>query len=124
EYPAPAAEHPEPIPETMHRDLRAGHLQAASESQYVSMRARIAVSGSAPVAARRFVSRFATLVVPGIAQVMAGCDSTYLSRNSAHVPAPNSPAHGGSGRSPSLRNRLPSRRPPNGMLTSTATPLS
>src|SRR5262245_50761240 len=55
----------------------AGH----SPSKYFSILRRISASGRRPRAAPRFSSRCSTFVVPGIATVTAGCETTYL-RNS------------------------------------------
>src|SRR5690606_40643494 len=65
-----------------------------SPSQNASMRLRMEASGRAPRAAARLSSRCASFVVPGIAQVTAGCDTTYLRKNWAQRVA-NSLAHVG-----------------------------
>ena len=57
------------------------------------MRRRIASSGRRPYAAPMFSRTWSTLVVAGIAQVTAGCETMNLSRNCAQFAQSISAAH-------------------------------
>ena len=71
------------------------------------MRRRIASSGRRPSAAPMFSRTWATLVVAGIAQVTAGCETMNFSRNCAQLAQSISAAQAGSGWRASARISAP-----------------
>src|SRR5579872_2218083 len=91
--------------------------QAALASQYCSIRRRSAASGTRPRPAPWLSSRWLILVEPGIAQVTAGCEMTYLRKNCAQLVTSMSAAQGGRARSAAC---LKSEARPKGRFTSTA----
>src|SRR5690606_12764769 len=99
-------------------------VQPGSESQYSSIFLRCAASGKRPRPACWLSSRCATVVVPGIAAVTAGCEMMYFRKNCAHVVAPNSAAAHSGTALPATRGKKLRPRPPNGTLISTPRPCS
>src|SRR5690606_36088410 len=93
-------------------------LLYVSESQYCSIRRRIAASGSRPRPAPWLSSRFLTCVVPGIVTVTAGCETMYFRNTCAQLDASNSAAQSGSSLPFTFANveAAPRPRPPNGTL--------
>jgi hypothetical protein len=86
----------------------AAPLPQADASQNCSIFRRMAASGTRPRAAAWLSSRCANLGEPGIAQVTAGCDITYLRKNWLQLDTSISAAQSGSLRAA----RLPDQRRP------------
>src|SRR5690606_12258722 len=103
----------------------AGAVFQVSPSQNRSISRRSAASGSRPRAAAWLSSRWRTCVVPGIATLIAGWDTTYFRSSCAQLAASISAAKSGNSRSRTRAKRLAAfRRPPNGVFAITARPRS